>query len=139
MVDNGAMATYQVPESELTWTFGPSGGPGGQHANKAATRAELRWDVAASPSLDEPTRRRLLAALPGVRDGVVAIVDDSTRSQWRNRQAARRRLQERVTKALAPTKKRRPTKLPRAARERRRRAKERRSQLKKLRRPPEPD
>src|SRR5690606_7323155 len=41
-------ATCVIDASEITWRFTTSGGPGGQHANKAATRAEARFDVEAS-------------------------------------------------------------------------------------------
>ena len=43
--------SLRIPLSELQFRFSPSGGPGGQHANKVATRVELRFDVAGSPSL----------------------------------------------------------------------------------------
>lgn len=130
---------FQVPESELKWSFGPSGGPGGQHANRSATRAELRWDVAGSPTLDEGTRRTLLERLPGLSNGVAVVASDSTRSQWRNRQDAKERLQGRVAEALRPRKTRRRTRIPKSAKARRRRAKDRRADLKKQRRRPELD
>jgi ribosome-associated protein len=133
------MARVTVPEAELSWTFGPSGGPGGQHANRSATRAELRWDIAGSQSIDSEARSLLLDRLAGVRDGVVTIVADGTRSQWRNRQEARRRLQERIDAALTPRRRRRRTTTPARAKARRREAKKRRSELKRLRRRPEID
>jgi len=42
-----------IPEQELHFSFSRSGGPGGQTVNKLATRVELRFDVAASPSLSD--------------------------------------------------------------------------------------
>jgi ribosome-associated protein len=135
--DNGVV--IEIPDSELIWSFGPSGGPGGQHANRSATRAELRWDVANSRAIDEATRATLLERMPGAATGVVAIVADGTRSQWRNRQEARRRLRERIDIALRPVEERRSTATPARARAKRREAKKRRAHLKKLRRPPEID
>ena len=38
-----------IDVAELVWRFTPSGGPGGQHANRSATRAEVTFDVAGSP------------------------------------------------------------------------------------------
>ena len=62
-----------VPDAELALRFTPSGGPGGQHANRSNTRVELTWDVEASGALDEPTRARLVEKLgPMVR----IVVDD---------------------------------------------------------------
>src|ERR1700726_2083264 len=47
-----------IPESEFEWTFVRSGGPGGQNVNKVASRAVLRWNVGASPSLPEEVKAR---------------------------------------------------------------------------------
>src|SRR5437588_321720 len=41
----------RIPLDELEWRFSTSGGPGGQHANNAQTRVEVRFDVTGSPSL----------------------------------------------------------------------------------------
>ena len=42
-----------IPDAELEVRFTPSGGPGGQHANKSNTRVELIWDIQASKILIE--------------------------------------------------------------------------------------
>lgn len=130
--------TITIPADELSWAFSPTGGPGGQHANRSSTRAELRFDVAASRAFDEPTRERLLEKLDG-RSEIVVVADD-TRSQWRNRQIARRRLVEGLGDALRPEPpKRRPTKPSRSARRRRVDEKRARSRTKALRRSPGTD
>src|SRR5947209_8151944 len=54
-----------IPEEELTWTFARSGGPGGQNVNKVASKAVLRWDLAANTSLPADVRDRLRAAQRG--------------------------------------------------------------------------
>lgn len=127
-----------IPFGELAWTFSPSGGPGGQHANRSSTRAELRFDVGASRAFDDESRERLLAHLATA--GTVTVVVDETRSQWRNRQIARRRLADRIREVLKPdAPKRRPTKPSRAARRRRADEKKARSQTKSLRKPPGPE
>ena len=130
-----------IPESELTWVFSTSGGPGGQHANRSATRAILSWDVAGSFVLAPVQRERLLGRLGSrLDDGVIVIGADETRSQWRNRQIARSRLAELVRDALRPDPPRRRRTRPSAAQRRRRREwKRRRSQTKRLRRPPRED
>jgi ribosome-associated protein len=51
--------TCAIPLSELDWRFTASGGPGGQHANTANTRAEVVFDIANSPSLGPRQRDRL--------------------------------------------------------------------------------
>lgn len=95
----------RIPSRELEWRFGPSGGPGGQHANRAHSRAEVRFDVAASPSLRESDRARLLDRLGPV---VTAGADDD-RSQMRNRRLAAERLRRTLAAALRTTPTRRPT------------------------------
>lgn len=95
----------RIPSRELEWRFSPSGGPGGQHANRAHSRAEVRFDVAASPSLRESDRTRLLERLGSV---VTAAADDD-RSQMRNRRLAAERLRRTLAAALRTSPKRRPT------------------------------
>lgn len=122
----------RIPRSELQVTFSPSGGPGGQHANRSHTRVELRFDVAASRSLDPGARQRLLDRL-GTE---VRIVVDDERSQVRNRALAEQRLAERLRGALRVPRTRRPTRPTRASKGRRLAAKSRRSETKRLRRRP---
>jgi ribosome-associated protein len=122
--------SLRIPLSEVQVRFSPSGGPGGQHANKVATRVELRFDVAGSPSLGPRQRARLLERLgPEVR-----VVADGERSQLRNRQAAVERLAERLAAALAVDTPRRPTRPSRGAKERRLQAKRHLSERKRSRR-----
>jgi len=130
-----------IPASELVIRFARSGGPGGQHVNKVATRVELSFDVAHSPSLTEEDRVILLAALRTrlTRDGSLTITVDSSRSQWRNREEAIERLTALLRAALAPRKKRTPTSPTRASRTRRVAGKRLRSARKALRRRPEAD
>jgi ribosome-associated protein len=122
-----------IPVAEVELRASRSGGPGGQHANVTASRVEAVFDVAASPSLDEERRRRLLARL-GPR---VSARAQDTRSQARNRELALQRLEARLARALRPRKSRRPTRPSGAARERRLEAKRRRSERKADRRKPQ--
>ncbi len=122
-----------IPDAELSWRFSPSGGPGGQHANRSNTRAELTWDVAGSTAVDE-SRQRLLLDRLGTSCTVVA---DDERSQSRNRDAAERRLAQRVREALLIERPRRATRPTAGSRRRRLEDKRRRSQDKRLRRRPD--
>jgi len=129
-----------IPAAELTWRFGTSGGPGGQHANKASSRAELSFDVAGSPTLSAEMRDRILDRLGGrAPRGVLTVSVDDSRSQWRNRILARRRMAEVLADALRPDPApRRPTLPSRAARLRRLERKRARAETKRLRRKPGP-
>jgi ribosome-associated protein len=120
-----------IPLAELQFRFTPSGGPGGQHANKVSTRVELRFDVAHSPTLGPRQRARLLERLgPEVR-----VVADDERSQLRNRQLAVERLRTRLAGALHVEKPRRATRPTRGAKERRLEEKRHLSERKRNRRP----
>lgn len=125
----------RIPLSELRWTFGPSSGPGGQHANRAHTRAEVRFDVAASPTLTSWQRERLLDRL----GAVVVVASERERSQARNRAEAAERLRSRLASALRTERPRRATKPSRGAKERRLKAKRVRSDRKAQRRAPRRD
>jgi ribosome-associated protein len=123
--------SLSLPLSELQFRFTPSGGPGGQHANKVSTRVEVRFDVSGSPSLGPRQRARLLDRLgPEVR---VTAADE--RSQLRNRQVAVDRLRVRLADALHVDKPRRPTRPSRGAKERRLALKRQTSERKRNRRP----
>jgi ribosome-associated protein len=125
----------RVPVSELRWRFSRSGGPGGQHANTADTRAEVRFDVAGSPSLGPRQRARLLERLgPEVR-----VVASDERSQARNRALAQERLVARLAEALRIDPTRRPSRPTKASVQRRLDDKRRRSARKADRRAPRSD
>ena len=124
-----------VPVSELQWRFTASGGPGGQHANTANTKVEVRFFVADSPSLGPRQRARLLE-----RCGeVVAVTVSSSRSQLRNRETALERLVERLRDGLAVTPSRTATRPTAGAVRRRVEHKRRRSDTKALRQRPAAD
>lgn len=125
----------RIPLSECAFTYSTSGGPGGQHANRSATRVMLRFDVAGSPSLPPVERERLLQVLASrlTKDGELLISVQETRSQWRNRETAVSLFQTILTNALKPRKKRLKKKVSRAVKEKRLAAKKRHSLLKKER------
>jgi ribosome-associated protein len=123
-------ATLSIPYDELEWRFSGAGGPGGQHANTANTRAEVRFDVAGSPSLDPAQRARLLERF----GPVVRVVVSDERSQARNRELALERLADRLAAALRVSTPRRPTRPSLAARRRRLEDKRRRAARKRDRR-----
>lgn len=127
--------SYFIPESSLEWAFGPSGGPGGQHANRSNTRATLRFDLGSFDQVPEEVRRQMLARLGSrATDGVVTVVVDETRSQRANRDIALERVRQLLNDALQRPRRRRSTRPTAASRERRLEEKRRRSDLKSSRR-----
>jgi ribosome-associated protein len=121
-----------IPLAEILLRTSRSSGPGGQHANVTASRVEAVLDVLASPSLSVAQRARLLERV-GPR--LVAVAQDE-RSQSRNRELALARLGERIERALAVPRSRRPTRPTKASRTRRLQDKREASQRKLARRPP---
>jgi len=133
--------TVSIPMSELQFRFARSSGPGGQHVNRSATQVELLFDVANSPSLNETQRQRVIRRLRSRidKEGILHLVSQETRSQLRNREEVVERFQVLMREALRVPRRRLPTRPTRAARERRLEEKRRRSEIKRGRRPAQPD
>ena len=122
-----------LPLAEVELQVSRSSGPGGQHAQKSETRIVAVFDVEASSALTPAQKRRVVAkAGPVLR----AVAQDE-RSQSRNRELAVERLVAALRQALRVERKRKPTKPSAASRERRLEGKRRRSEVKRLRRPPQ--
>ncbi len=133
----GTPGRVRVPDEELTWRFSRSSGPGGQHVNTTDTRVEVSWDVAGTRALTEAQRTLALERLrPRLVQGTLTVASSRYRSQHRNREAARVRLEELVAAAVVPPRPRRATRPSRAAQRRRSETKRRRSDLKASRRRP---
>lgn len=122
-----------IPNDELTFEYSRSSGPGGQNVNKVNTKVTLRFDVAASPSLTDSQRFVISEKLATriTKDGVLRITSQRHRTQRANQEEAVARFAELLRGALVRRRKRRKTKVPRAAHEQRLQEKKRRSVLKK--------
>ena len=116
----------RIPASEISWNFGPSGGPGGQHANRSNTRVEATLDLASAQGIEENVREVLVAKL----GSVIRVTVDKHRSQFRNRELALSRIESQLQGALVKEKTRRPTKPKKSAVERRLKNKRKQSERK---------
>lgn len=129
-----------IPAADLEERFETSGGPGGQHANRSSTRVVLTFDFAGSGLIEDETKARMTERLGDrLRGGKVTVAVDDSRSQWRNRSLARRRLAEVLAAAMERPRPRRATRPSRSARRARLESKRARSEVKRLRRRPHGD
>lgn len=125
-----------MPERLLRWRFSRSSGPGGQGVNTTDSRVELSVDINSFVAdLPEALGLRILEGLRArLVDGVLTVVASEHRSQLRNREAARARLDGLLRSAAEPPPPhRRPTRPSANARRRRMESKTRRATLKRLR------
>jgi len=126
----------EIAEDELVFRASRSSGPGGQNVNKLNTRVMALFDLANCRSLSDEQKELILKRLAKRvgKDGLIRVASQRHRSQKANRQAATERLVELLAAALETKPKRKRTKKPRAANQRRLEEKKRRSKLKQHRR-----
>ena len=99
---------------EVTMKATTSGGKGGQHVNKVATRVELYFNIDRSLLLNAEQKEKLSAKLRHriSGDGILRITSSEDRSQFANKATVQRKFLELIRKSLAISKKRkssRPT------------------------------
>jgi ribosome-associated protein len=123
-----------VPAHAISWRFSRGTGPGGQGVNTADSRVELVVDLnelVASNDIAERVRHTLGDSL--------RIVAAAERSQLRNREAALRRLGQRLDAAARPRRHRTPTRPTAGSVRKRLDAKRLRAEVKSTRREPGED
>ena len=123
-----------VPADAITWRFSRGTGPGGQGVNTTDSRVELVVDLTALGGPPEVVSR-----VREVLGDSLRIVASAERSQLRNREAALRRLAERIDAAARRRRVRTPTRPTRSSVRKRLEAKRIRSQVKARRKEPGED
>lgn len=128
----------RIPASEIELSYARSGGPGGQHVNKTASKVLLRWNARGSPALGDVDRalleKRLASKL--TKDGDLLVSSERYRDQSRNVDDAVERFTLTVRRAIRRPTPRKKTRPSRASRERRLQEKRHRSEQKRRRRDP---
>jgi ribosome-associated protein len=123
-----------IPAGAITWRFSRGTGPGGQGVNTTDSRVELVVDLTALGTSTEVAER-----VRGTLGDSLRIVAGTERSQLRNREAALRRLVDRLDAAARPRRPRTPTRRTASSVRKRLEIKRLRSQLKADRRDPGDD
>jgi ribosome-associated protein len=131
----------RIPPGELELTYVRSSGPGGQNVNKVNSKAVLRWNLQASPSVLEWMRAKLIERLGPklTRAGEIILTSDRYRDQLQNREDCLDKLRALLVQALAEAKPRKETRPTRSSRRRTLNAKGQQSRKKALRQRPRND
>ena len=110
-----------VLNTELNFIFSRSSGPGGQNVNKVNTKVELRFNVTDSFILSEEDKLIISSKLANKisNDGELIIISQATRSQLKNKEDAILKFYDIINAALKPVKKRKPSTVSKAAKEKR--------------------
>jgi ribosome-associated protein len=129
------IAGLDIPDEEIVFTASRSGGPGGQNVNKVSTRVTLLFDIDRSAALRPDQRQRIRSKLATriSKAGILTVTSQRTRSQEMNRADALERFVTLLRDALHVERARVPTRVPRAAHNRRIEEKRKRTSVKSLR------
>lgn len=109
-----------------------SGGAGGQHVNKVATKVELRFHVDASQVLSDEEKAILHEKLSSRinSEGYLQVVCQTERTQLRNKENCIERFYELLRQAFTRQKKRKATRPTKAAIKRRLESKKKQAEKK---------
>jgi len=126
---------------ELTFKAMRSSGPGGQHVNKTSSKVEVSFNIEASLALSDQEKQRLQQKLQNKisSEGTLSLQCSESRSQHRNKAIVIERLIDLLKQSLKPVKKRKKTKTPKRAIEKRLKTKKNTALKKANRKPPKID
>ena len=125
-------------KSELTYKAVRSSGSGGQNVNKVASRVVLYFDLENSKILTDEQKKRLTEFFKNrlSKQGILVLDSDESRSQYRNKSLVTQRFLKLIEGGLKEEKERKPTKVPKAVKQKRLKTKRKVSEKKASRKPP---
>jgi ribosome-associated protein len=123
---------------EFEYRTARSTGAGGQHVNKTESKVEVLWHVERSQALSASQKYLLRQNLQGRinAQGYISVIEQSDRSQVRNKILGTAKMTRLIAAAIVPIVKRKVTVMPPAIKNAIRKEKAQRSSVKALRRRP---